>query len=79
MKSGWIKATSIKPANTKILKKSWKKEGYSVTVKAVEIEARGFVAGTLYEFLGQIGIKGRNRAKSIERHIEITENSYIFI
>ena len=34
------------------------KEGYSVIVKVVEIGARGFVAGTLYQFLSQIGING---------------------
>ena len=42
------------------LKKDLKKEGYSVIVKAVEIGARAR-AGTLYQFLSQIGIKGRNR------------------
>ena len=40
------------------LKKELVKEGYRVIVKAVEIGARGFVAGTLYQFLSQIGIKG---------------------
>ena len=44
-------------------------------MKAVEIGARGFVVGTMYQFLSQIGIKGRNRAKCIKRLIEITENS----
>ena len=47
------------------LKKELEKEGYSVTVKAVEIGARGFVANTLYQFLGQIGINRRNRSKSM--------------
>ena len=31
------------------LKKEMEKEGYSVTIKAVKIGARGFVAGTLYQ------------------------------
>ena len=57
------------------LKKELEKKGYSVIVKAVEIGARGFVASTLYQFLSQIGIKGRNRAKCIKHLIEITENS----
>ena len=55
------------------------KEEYSLIVKAVEIGARGFVEGTLYQFLNQIGIKGRNRAKYIKRLIEITENSSVWI
>ena len=79
MKAGWTKATSIKPANTKILKKELEKERYSVIVKAVEIGARGFVAGTQYQFLNQIRIKGRNRAKCIKHLIEITENSSVWI
>ena len=37
MKAGWIKAISIKPANTKILKKDMEKEGYGVIMKAVRI------------------------------------------
>ena len=61
------------------LKKELEKEGYSVILKAVEIGARGFVAGTLYQLLSQIGIKGRNRAKCIKRLIEITENSSLWI
>ena len=44
------------------LKKELEKEENSVIVKAVEIGARGFVVGTLNQFLSQIGIKGRNRA-----------------
>ena len=47
MKARWIKAMSIKPANTKILKKELEKERYSVSVKVVEIGARGFIAGTV--------------------------------
>ena len=61
------------------LKKELEKEGYSVTVKAVEIGARGFVAGTLYQFLGQIGINQRNRSKSMKRLTEITENCSMWI
>ena len=61
------------------LKKELEKEGYSVIVKAVEKRARGFVAGTLYQFLGQIGIKGCNRVKCIRRFIEVTENSSMWI
>ena len=53
----------------KVSKKNCKKKGYSVTVKAVEIGARGFVAGTLYQFLEQIGINRRNRIKSMKRFI----------
>ena len=45
------------------LKKELEKEGYSSIMKAVEIGARSFVAGTLYQFLSQIRIKGCNRAK----------------
>ena len=41
--------------------------------------ARGFVSGTLNQFLGQIGIKVRNRAKRIKHLIEITENSSMWI
>ena len=33
------------------LKKELEKEGYSVIMKAVEIGARGFVAGNLYQIL----------------------------
>ena len=55
------------------LKKELEKEGYSVTVKAVEIGARGFIAGTLYQFLGQIGINRHYRSKSMIRFSEITE------
>ena len=40
--------------------KELEKKGYNMIVKAVEIGAKGFVAGTLYQFLNQIGIKGRN-------------------
>ena len=61
------------------LKKELKKEGYSMVLKAVEIGARGFVAGTLYQFLSQIGIKGCNRAKYIKCLIEIMENSSMWI
>ena len=61
------------------LKKELEKEGYSVTVKAAEIGARGFVAGTLYQFLGQIGINRRNRSKSMKRLTEITENCSMWI
>ena len=57
------------------LKKELGKEGYSVIVKAVKVGPRGFVAGTLYQFLNQLVIKERNRAKCIKRLIEITENS----
>ena len=39
----------------------------------MEIGARGFVAGTLYQFLSQIGIKGHNRAKYRRCFIEIME------
>ena len=35
------------------LKTELEKEGYSVIVKAMEIEARGSVAGTQYQFQGQ--------------------------
>ena len=61
------------------LKKELEKEGYSMIVKAVEIGARGFVVGTLYQFLGQTGIKGCNRAKWIKHFREITENSSMWI
>ena len=61
------------------LKKELEKEGFSVTVKAVEIGARGFVAGTLYQFLGHIGINRRNRSKSMKRLTEITENCSMWI
>ena len=61
------------------LKRELEKEGYSVTVKAVEIGARGFVAGTLYQFLGQIGINRCNRSKSMKRLTEITENCSMWI
>ena len=44
-------------------------------VKAAEIGAKSFVAGTLYQFLSQIRIKGRNRAKRVKHLIEIMENS----
>ena len=63
----------------KILKKELEKEGYSMIMKAAEIGARGFVTGTLYQFLNQIRIKGRNRAKCIKRLIETTENSSTWI
>ena len=45
-----MKATSIKTSRYEDLKKELEKEGYSVNVKAVEIRARGFVAGTVYQF-----------------------------
>ena len=61
------------------LKKEMEKEGYSLIVKAVEIGAKGFVPGTLYQFLSQMGMKGQNRAKYIKRLIEITENSFMWI
>ena len=61
------------------LKKVNEKEKYSMIVKAVEIRARGFVATTLYQFLSQIGIKGRNRDKCIKCFIDITENSSMWI
>ena len=48
-------------------------------VKTVEIGARGFISGTLYEFLCQIGIKGHNRTKYIKHLIEIMENSSMWI
>ena len=51
------------------LKKELEKEGYIVIVKTVEI------ASTLYQFLSQLGIKGRNRAKCIKRLIEMMEIS----
>ena len=60
-------------------KKELEKEGYSITVKAMEIGARGFVAGTLYQFLGQIGINRCNRSKSMKRLTEITENCSMWI
>ena len=55
------------------LKKEMEKEGCSVIVKAVEIRAKGFVTGTLYQCPSQIGIKGRNRTKFIKSLIEIAE------
>ena len=58
-------------------KKELEKEGYSV--KVVEVETRGFVAGALYQFLSQIGIKRCNRGKCIKRLIEITGNSSMWI
>ena len=61
------------------LKKELEKEGYSVTVKTVEIGARVFVAGTLYQFLGQIGINRRNRSKSMKCLTEITKNHSMWI
>ena len=36
------------------LKKELEKEEYNMIVKAVEIRAKGFVAGTMYQFLVQI-------------------------
>ena len=51
----------VKTSKYEDLKKELEKGGYSVTVKAVEIGARGYIAGTLYQFLGQmesIGIIG---------------------
>ena len=38
------------------LKTELAKEGYSGIMKAMEMGARGFIAGTLYQFQGQIGI-----------------------
>ena len=64
MKARWIKATGIKSAE-----KELEKEGHSIILKAVEIGAWGSIAGTLYQFLSQIGIKGRNRAKCLKRLI----------
>ena len=61
------------------IKKELEKEGYSMIMKSVEIEARGFIADTLYQFLGQIGIKGLNKPKCIRCLIEITENSSMWI
>ena len=61
------------------LKKELEKEGYSLIIKAVEIGARGFIAGTLYQFLGQIGINQRNRSKSMKCLTEITENCSMWI
>ena len=78
MKAGWIKATSIKPTNMKIIKKL-EKEEYSEIVKVMEIGVKGFVACTLHQFLGKIRIKGRNRAKCIKHLIKITENSSMWI
>ena len=48
-------------------------------MKAVEIGARGFVAGTMYQFLSQIRIKEHNKAKCIKHLIEIMENSSMLI
>ncbi len=45
------------------LKKELEKEGNSVFVKAVEIRAKDFRSRHLYQFLCQIGINRRNRAK----------------
>ena len=61
------------------LKKELEKKGYSVIVKAMEIGASGFVAGTLYQFLGKIGFNRHNRSKSMKRLTEITENSSMWI
>ena len=72
--TGWIK-----PANTNILKKKRTgKEGYGAIVKAVEIGTRGFVAGTQYQFLSQIEIKGHNRAKCMKHFLKITQNSFMW-
>ena len=65
--------TSIKPANSEDLLKKLEKEGYSVIVKTVKMGARGFVAGTQYQFLGQMGIKGCNWVKCIRHLEEITK------
>ena len=54
-------------------------KGYSMIMKTVEIGAKSFVEGPLYQFLGQIGIKGHNRAKCIRHLIEIMENSFMRI
>ncbi len=48
--------------------KQLRKEGYSVVGKGVEMGAKGFVAGTMYQFLGQIRIKGRNRVRYMTPH-----------
>ena len=61
------------------LEKELEKKGYSMIMKAVETGARGFVAGTLYQFLSQIRTKGRNRAKCIKCLKEIMENSSMWI
>ena len=61
------------------LKTELENKGYSVIVKAVEMGARGFVAGTLYQFLGQIGIKGLMKVKCIRCLIEIMENVSMWI
>ena len=77
---GWSKGTNIKPAKMKILiKKKTLKGSVCVIVKAVEMGARGLVAVTQNQFLGQIGIKGCNRIKCIGTLVEITENSSIWI
>ena len=68
-----------KTSKYEALKKEQKKEGYSVIMKAMEIRARGFVAGTLYQFLSQISIKECNRAKCIKCLIEIVENNSMWI
>ena len=61
------------------LKKELEKVRFSVIVKAVEIGARGFVTGTLYQVLGQIGINRRNRSKSMKRLTEITKYCSMWI
>ena len=68
-----------KTSKYKDLKKDLEKEGFRMIVKAVEIGARGFKAGTQYQFMGQIGIKGCYRAECIRHLIEITENSSMWI
>ena len=40
---------SIKTSIYVDLKKELEKEGYSMIMKAVEMEARGFIAGTIYQ------------------------------
>ena len=81
MKVGLIKATNKKKKTCKYkdLKEEMEKERYCAILKAVEIGATGFIAGTLYQFLNQIGIKKRNIAKSIKCPTEITENSSMWI
>ena len=52
---------------------------YESQMAQSQIGAIGFVIGTLYQFLSQIGVKGRNRAKCIKRLIEIKENRSMWI
>ena len=65
MKAGWIKATSINPAND-LKKRSLKRAGKG----RVQCDLESYRnRSTLYQFLSQIGIKGRNIAKCIKRLI----------